>query len=180
MDYAIQQFAKKGFHPTSVAEIVEGVGVGKGVFYWYFTSKDDLLHEILEQALIDLRKYQQQAIGGTDNPLDRIELGIRSSMRWLSDQPDVMRLVMFAWTEETFAKAMRKGRRIAIADTARHITDAIDRGLIPQADATLLATAIRGVVDELARSFTVGNRPLDDTVVDTAVQICLHGLSGQR
>lgn len=34
MAFATQRFAQNGFHPTSVAEITEGMGVGKGVFYW--------------------------------------------------------------------------------------------------------------------------------------------------
>ena len=36
MDHATGLFADNGYHPTSVAEIVQGLGVGKGVFYWYF------------------------------------------------------------------------------------------------------------------------------------------------
>ena len=31
--YATKRFAENGYHPTSVADIVDGVGVGKGVFY---------------------------------------------------------------------------------------------------------------------------------------------------
>ena len=50
MAYAATRFAEGGFHPTSVAEIVGGLGVGKGVFYWYFDSKDQLFIEILRDA----------------------------------------------------------------------------------------------------------------------------------
>ena len=39
MEYAAQRFAEGGYHPTSVADIVDGLNVGKGVFYWYFSSK---------------------------------------------------------------------------------------------------------------------------------------------
>ena len=56
MDVAARKFAENGFHPTSVAEIVAGVGVGKGVFYWYFDSKDQLFLEILHDAQQDLRR----------------------------------------------------------------------------------------------------------------------------
>ena len=34
---------------------------------------------------------------------------------------------MFGWTEETFARALRKGRRIAIGETARHVREAMER-----------------------------------------------------
>src|SRR5205085_6261795 len=42
MEFAAARFAEGGYHPTSVAEIVQGLGVGKGVFYWYFDSKEEL------------------------------------------------------------------------------------------------------------------------------------------
>ncbi|HEV7887024.1 MAG TPA: helix-turn-helix domain-containing protein, partial [Acidimicrobiales bacterium] len=59
MDHATQLFADNGYHPTSVAEIVQGLGVGKGVFYWYFSSKEELLGEILRDAHLQLRRCQQ-------------------------------------------------------------------------------------------------------------------------
>ena len=62
MAYAAARFAEGGFHPTSVAEIVSGLGVGKGVFYWYFDSKDELFLEILKDAQQGLRRAQQHAI----------------------------------------------------------------------------------------------------------------------
>ncbi len=176
--YATRRFAENGFHPTSVSDIVDGIGVGKGVFYWYFPSKDDLFLEILRDALFDLRRSQQAALADAEDPLQRIELGIRASLAWSADNREILKLVMFAWSEENFASALRKGRRVATADTARHVQDAIDQGLIPAGDATTLATAIRGVTEELARVHLAdGDRCLDDAVVTTAVRMCLGGLS---
>jgi len=57
---AAARFAERGYHPTSVAEIVRAIGVGKGVFYWYFSSKEELFLEILKEAQTDLRRRQQQ------------------------------------------------------------------------------------------------------------------------
>src|SRR5882757_11204178 len=69
MAFAAGRFAEGGFHPTSVAEIVSGLGVGKGVFYWYFDSKDQLFLEILRDAQQDLRRKQQQAIADEPDPI---------------------------------------------------------------------------------------------------------------
>src|SRR2546423_15430640 len=80
MEFAARRFAENGYHPTSVAEIVEGMGVGKGVFYWYFSSKEELLAEILRDAQLELRRRQQQAIGDEPDPVRRIEAGIRPTM----------------------------------------------------------------------------------------------------
>src|SRR4051794_41919900 len=81
MAYAARRFAEGGFHPTSVAEIVAGLGVGKGVFYWYFDSKDQLFIEILRESQQSLRRAQQHVIRDEADPLVRIELGIRSEER---------------------------------------------------------------------------------------------------
>src|SRR5690554_5618804 len=89
MAYAAQRFAETGYHPTSVAEIVEGLGVGKGVFYWYFSSKEELFLEILREAQRDLRRAQQRAISGLDDPVQRIAEGIRASIAWSAAHPDV-------------------------------------------------------------------------------------------
>lgn len=178
MGYATRRFAENGFHPTSVSDIVNGVGVGKGVFYWYFPSKDDLLLEILRESLLDLRRTQQAALKPALDPLQRLEAGIRASLAWSADHPDIVRLVMFGWTEESFAAALEKGRRIGIADTARHVNDAIEAGLVADGDPTMIATALRGVTDELARHYLTSGTGLDESVISTAVRMCLYGLRG--
>ena len=108
MQYAIARFAENGYHPTSVAEIVEGMGVGKGVFYWYFSSKEELLAEILREAQLDLRRRQQQFIAGEPDPdpLRRIELGIRATMEWIDEHRHLSTLFQLAATEERAQSAM--------------------------------------------------------------------------
>ena len=134
--------------------------------------------EILRQALSDLRRWQQESLAAATDPVQRLDCVIRASLAWSAANPDIMRLVMFGWTEENFARALEKGRRIAIADTARHVQDAIDTGQIAPGDATMLATAIRGVTDELAREYLPGRSTPDEAVIDTAIRMCLHGLQG--
>ncbi len=176
MDYATQRFAENGYHPTSVAEIVQGLGVGKGVFYWYFDSKEQLLLEILREAQHDLRRAQQQAIGDEDDPILRIELGLRASMRWSAQHRDVNKLIQFAATEDRFAPALRKGQEVAVGDIIRIVKDGIDRGEIRDADPTMLAHAILGVTAQLARIFIHERGAAAEEVADAAVTFVLEGL----
>nr|WP_289039144.1 TetR family transcriptional regulator [uncultured Allobacillus sp.] len=46
IEASIELFAKKGFHTTSVQEIVNKANVAKGSFYTYFQSKDELIVSI--------------------------------------------------------------------------------------------------------------------------------------
>jgi AcrR family transcriptional regulator len=176
MDFAAARFAEQGYHPTSVAEIVQGLGVGKGVFYWYFSSKEELFLEILKEAQQDLRRAQQQAIDEVDDPVRRIELGIQASMRWSSEHPELYNLFAFAATEERFAPAVRKGQATAVSDAMRHVQAGIDAGSIREGDPNLIAHAILGVSTHLARHFVhEQHRPWPD-VADAAVAFCLEGL----
>src|SRR5688500_4955551 len=58
MEAATALFAEKGYHATSVADIVRREQVGKGVFYWYFSSKEELFCEILRHGMAGLRHAQ--------------------------------------------------------------------------------------------------------------------------
>ncbi len=176
--FATTRFAENGFHPTSVSEIVNGVGVGKGVFYWYFESKDELLIEILRDALRDLRQTQAGAMAEVDDPLDQLEAGIRASIGWTAANTDITRLVMFGWSESAFAEVLRRGRDIVVADTARLIDLAIDDGQIVEGDAEMMALGIRAVIDQLAREYAAGTDEVDETMVETTVRLCLRGVQG--
>ncbi len=177
MAFAAGRFAEQGYHPTSVSEIVQGLGVGKGVFYWYFDSKEQLFLEILKDAQTDLRRRQQAAIGEETDPLRRIELGIRASLAWSADNGDLIKLVQFAETEERFAEALRRGEEIAVADAVRHLKDAIVEGQIPDRDPEVLAHAVLGVTGKLARTFVHERSEATADVADSAVAFCLGGLT---
>src|SRR5699024_12711775 len=44
--HSIQLFEEKGFSQTSIQDIVEVLDVTKGTFYYYFSSKEELLMDI--------------------------------------------------------------------------------------------------------------------------------------
>jgi len=176
MTEATRLFAEHGFHPTSVSDIVTSVGVGKGVFYWYFSGKEELLEQLLEASQLDLRRTQHGAIGDEPDPMQRIELGIRASMAWCHDHRDSLTLVQFAATEARFAPVLRAGQEVAVDDVARHLKEAIGSGQAADLDPEVVAYAILGVVQQLARTFVLGRHTPVDEVADAAVAFCMHGL----
>jgi len=178
MDYAAERFAEGGYHPTSVAEIVQGLGVGKGVFYWYFDSKEELFLEILKEAQTSMRRAQRVSYGDEPDPVRRIELGIRASLRWLDEHRHMLPLFQFAATEEQFAPAMRRGQEVAVADVVRHIKDGIVEGRIRDVDPEVLAHGVLGVTNQLSRIYLNGRRDDLDEIADAAVAFCLTGLRG--
>ena len=180
MAFAATRFAENGFHPTSVAEIVEGLGVGKGVFYWYFDSKEELLRAILADAQLDLRRRQRAAIDAADTPLERIERGIRASIEWSLEHAELFRLVQFAATDERFSAGLAKGQRVAVRDASKQVADAMDAGAIPTADPEVLAHGMLGVSTHLVQMIHRGVLSPDANTIDTTVGFCLYGILGAR
>jgi len=178
MDYAAKRFAENGYHPTSVAEIVQGMGVGKGVFYWYFSSKEELFLEILRESQTDLRRRQQQAIADVDDPVLRIEGGIRATMDWMSENRHLQSLFQFAASEERFAPSLRRGTGVAVADVVRHVKDGIVAGRIRDSDPEVLSHAVLGVTNHLARVFIFERNESPASVAEAAIAFCRDGLLG--
>jgi AcrR family transcriptional regulator len=54
MEAAQELFSEKGFENTSVDDIINRVGVAKGLFYYYFDSKEDLVQIMLWRLLEEI------------------------------------------------------------------------------------------------------------------------------
>ena len=175
MDFAAHLFATEGYHNSSVTGIVDGLGVGKGVFYWYFDSKDELLRQILIDAQHAMRLTQRDAIADEPDPARRIEQGIRSSIQWLSENRHLFAIMEFARTEEPFAEMIRLGEQQVVADALPHVTAGITAGLLRREDPVVLTTAILGVTSHLARVFVLERGEDADRVAEAAIAFCRQG-----
>ena len=70
---ASKLFAQQGFVRTSVAEIVSAVDVAKGLFYYYFTTKDEMVKAVVEGYCSYLGALAQQAADGEGNAAEKID-----------------------------------------------------------------------------------------------------------
>lgn len=178
LEEAARRFAARGYHATSVAEIVEALGVGKGVFYWYFDSKEQLFVELLRDAQRELRRAQQAAFRDETDPLERIAAGMRASMRWFDAHRDLVGLFAQAATSDRFRPVLAEGQQIAVADIVRHLKDAIATGRVRDMEPEVLAHSILAVWSELARRFVLEGSRDPEEVADAAVAFVMGGLRG--
>ncbi len=54
MDVALEQFAKGGYHKTTINQIARHAGMSKGLMYNYFISKESLLFEIIMRSVNEM------------------------------------------------------------------------------------------------------------------------------
>ncbi|WP_078547501.1 TetR/AcrR family transcriptional regulator [Litchfieldia alkalitelluris] len=66
-EQSIALFGERGFSETSIQDIVDALGVTKGTFYYYFSSKEELLMDIHMGYIQDLLEGQQKILNNEDN-----------------------------------------------------------------------------------------------------------------
>ncbi|MCH7322318.1 TetR/AcrR family transcriptional regulator [Solibacillus sp. MA9] len=66
LDAALQLFIEKGFHNTSIQDILSKSMISKGTFYNYFSSKNECFMAILEQVRYEASLRRHEILHGND------------------------------------------------------------------------------------------------------------------
>jgi AcrR family transcriptional regulator len=176
---AARLFSEQSYHGTTVGDVCDALGVGKGVFYWYFESKEALFSELLQDSLLRLRRAQRSAIENVVDPVARIAQGIRASIRFFRSNPEVVALIRIAGRYEEFQGLVEHGQRVVVSDTANHIREGMSAGSIRRGDPELMAHGILGAIFHFVETY-FENDPRGATdrpaLEDEAINFCLRGL----
>jgi AcrR family transcriptional regulator len=172
-------FSEQSYHGTTVGDVCDALGVGKGVFYWYFESKEALFSELLSGSLLRLRRAQHAAIEDVSDPVDRLANGIRASIGFFRANPEVLALIRIAGRYEEFQGLVERGQEIVVADTANHIKEGMAAGSIRHGDPELMAHGILGAIFHFVEIY-FENDPEGSSdrpaLEDEAITFCLRGV----
>lgn len=141
-------FAEQGYGKTRMTDIADATGVTKGLLYWYFESKQDLIAEILLRTRAELREAQRVALDGIDDPLERLYVGTDTSAKFILAH---YRLYLFGGEgQQRLARVLRESSQVHADDTAGTIAEGQKRGVIRDQDSPVaMAFANAGVVNNL-------------------------------
>ena len=66
LSVALELFAKKGYHASSISQIAKKAKISKGLMYNYFASKEKLLDEIIQEGFNSLAELKYEGRRGVD------------------------------------------------------------------------------------------------------------------
>jgi AcrR family transcriptional regulator len=158
-------FAERGYAATRIADICEEAGVAKGLFYWYFDTKQSLFADVVRSVRQQLRRAQAQAMGDTADPLTRIRYGAEASVRFLAERTAFFAAVADVGRDAAIAAVLAEGFEVYTADVERLIDKAkADGSVAEDADSRLLALGVVGAVSWFANAQRTGRaeRPVDE------------------
>jgi AcrR family transcriptional regulator len=175
-------FASKGYHATTIADIAKQAGVAYGSVYWYFTSKDELFHELMTSEEQALRSHLATALAGIDPKADT-DAGFREAVRATFEFFEADRATVKLLFRDSYALGDRFEKHLFgiyerfVTDIEAMIKAAQKRGTIIPAPPRMVAFSLAALIGQLAHRRLSTDDGVDAGVVaDFVVSLVLDGL----
>ena len=81
---AIEEFAARGYHRTSVEDIVRSARTSRTAFYAFFDNREDAMYGALQTSLRGLLDSVREQLYKADPERSITEVGVRAYVDWLS------------------------------------------------------------------------------------------------
>ena len=175
---ALDVFAERGYHGSSIDDIARRAGVSKALIYEHFASKEELHVKLLEQNADELLGQLGAAIADLP-PGQRLEPGVEAFFRFVEERREAWRMLFReaadARVTETLdavvAQVTDTVAGLIAEDPAAPSADS-NRGEVTDAGVHMLAQLLVGAVQTLANWWAdnqdVPRRHLVNAVMDFA------------
>lgn len=92
LDSAIQLFAENGIEKTSVQDITKKTNVSKGAFYLSFSSKEDLIKEIIDYFMRNMLIHIDQSVRGDLSSDEKLKNYFFSHLSFMEQHADFAKM----------------------------------------------------------------------------------------
>ena len=130
VDAAADLFAANGYAATRVEDICRTAGVAKGLFYWYFPTKQALFAELVRSMRQRLRRAQGAAMDPGADALARLRQGSEASVRFQLEHAGYFSLLDVERADAGHAELLREGGDVYLRDVLALVREAQAVGLI--------------------------------------------------
>lgn len=179
LDVALETFAAKGFHRTSMNDVAEAAGVTKPVLYQHFTSKRALYHELVDELGADLERAIFDAATAAEGPRQQVEAGFRAYFRWAIGQGAAFRVLFADQTRADPELAAAVARVEALV--ADRVASLIAIEGLSDDERHVLALGVVGIAESTSRHWLalgLGPGADADAFADQVAQLAWSGLRG--
>lgn len=178
---AAQVFRQKGFHGASMADIAEAVQLQKASLYHHFTSKQEILLELLDRALEMVTERMAEVMAREISTDEKLRQAMRVYLKTLSEQGDLVSVLLleFRSLEPEFY-----ARHIPNRDRFERmwrdlIQQGIDDGSFGCESASMAARGVLGVLNWTVTWYRHDGKMSIEQIADLFAHMFLHGLRSQ-
>lgn len=130
LDVAQELFYSKGFEQTSVQDIIDTVGIAKGTFYHYFSSKNQLLDELVERMLEQTIEMVEPIVNDDNlDALQKFHLFFGTIENWKLENKPFFKGLLQVFYHDNNAILRQKLKTASINATALPLNKIIGQGV---------------------------------------------------
>lgn len=179
LDAATKLFAEKGFHHSTVGEIANLAGVGKGTVYEYFPSKKDVLRELLIVAIEYYFGLFPSKVAGNLDLKEKLHLMTSLHFQFFLEYRDLARVILYEHRQmtEDLEPIMIQKEQERINYVAEILEEGLSRGEIRPVDCQLAARVISGALWNMGMDLVLSPTVFDgEELINGVVDILWSGL----
>lgn len=179
---AVRVFSHKGYHATTVSDIIAEAGVARGTFYLYFKSKraifDELLERFLEQIMSKMKRVELSP--EAPSPLVQMRGNVERVLEELLTAREMARILLreAVGLDADFDRKLAEfyGRVVSLIEGSLKLGQQM--GLVRSCDVRVAALCVLGSIKEVVDQMVADPDALPEcsVVAEQILKVILGGL----
>lgn len=153
MQAALTCFARKGYHQTTMDDIVAESGLSKGTLYWYFKSKDDLFISLVKSFFLDMGREFDAIFEQHTSASDKLRTVAQGFVNYFQKTEEFFYVFFEFWMRSALKEELNQLFSTVLTQyqeaIAHIIAEGITRGEFKAVDVNDLALAVLAAYDGL-------------------------------
>jgi AcrR family transcriptional regulator len=163
LDAARTIFSQKGYHATSIDDLIEAAGIARGTFYLYFESKRAIFDELLDQLFATLAGtvHRIDVSPGAPPPVEQMNATVDLVFATLVENRELARLLLreAVGIDAEFDHKLNDFYGRIESLLVRALSTGIEMNLVRRCDPRIVARCALGAVKEVVHFAFVENDP---------------------
>lgn len=166
-------FSSKGYSATCVDDIADRAGTTRGAFYYYFSSKEDMAHDLQQELWRDIAHRAQGVFDGSVDTITNMKRAFAAHLAALSELGEARFFLRDGFLDPTLEATGRRELEWGLGLVRDVLAEAMDKGEVERLDPGALAGMLTGMF-EVATFQALGTEDASATV--DVVSALLDGL----
>ncbi|UNV89275.1 TetR/AcrR family transcriptional regulator [Comamonas sp. 7D-2evo2] len=173
---AAQLFRQRGFHGTSTRDIAAAAGMQSGSIFYFFESKEAILHAVMQDGMTQAAVSQNaalQALGARANGVERLSALVRNHLQiMVGGESDFIPVMLYEWRLLSDAQRMEvSAQKDAYEAQWMPVLQALHRTGKLKARPEIARLLIFGALNWTAQWFTEGRGLTLDELTEQALAL---------
>ncbi|NEW09125.1 TetR/AcrR family transcriptional regulator [Paenibacillus sp. SYP-B3998] len=173
MESAKKSFSLFGYKGTTMDQIAKIAGVGKATIYTFFANKEELLHEIVQSLVAEMKAVAEKSITEGTTPFEKIHGAIYGILVFRKEHELFIRLAheVHQYGSQVTLDAMASIETEVVHFMSQHIGRAIHNGTMKACDPKMTAFIMFKLYVALVFDWEKQNTPLTNERISELLQL---------